>query len=99
MIALIHVSLIQFYKGQHQPQTDWLKVVGLADVAFNYNLTKFQLIFRGAALDSAVNGGPPVPIFVRNLKVEICLGMLQSVFYGCNTNVQFVRIDTLIVSK
>ena len=73
MRILIHIFLTQFYKGQHQPQTEWLKVTGLVDVEFNYNITKFQLLFLGT---NDVNGGSLIPISVRNLKVEICLGML-----------------------
>ena len=73
MRLLIYNFQTQFYKSKHQPETDWQKITGLVDSDFNYNLTKFQLAFRGT--DDVLTGSR-IPISVRNLKVELCLGML-----------------------
>lgn len=69
---LLYFSFFQYYPNYDQPDSDWGKITALVDSHNNYDLIGFKLVFLGT--DNIL--GDERPVNVRNLKVEVCLGML-----------------------
>ena len=68
----IVLLFFQYYPNYDQPDSDWGKITALVDSHNNYDLIGFKLVFLGT--DNIL--GDERPVNVRNLKVEVCLGML-----------------------